>query len=90
MRLSDATEFDFAPLDAVAAPAAPFPAVDGAAQAAMVLAAAQAEADEIRAAAHAEGLAAGRDEALAALAPAAAALDEAALQVRPGAPAAAQ
>jgi flagellar assembly protein FliH len=81
MRFSDATDFDFAPLEASTA-ATPRPPADPAAEAAMVLTAAQGEADGIRAAAHAEGLAAGRDEALAALAPAAGALDEAAEQVR--------
>jgi len=81
MRFSDATDFDFAPLEGFAA-AAPRPPGDPAAEAAMLLTAAQAEADGIRAAAHAEGLAAGRDEALAALAPAASALDDAAQQVR--------
>jgi DNA-binding CsgD family transcriptional regulator len=81
MRFSDATDFDFAPLEASTA-ATPRPQADPAAEAAMVLTAAQGEADGIRAAAHAEGLAAGRDEALAALAPAAGALDEAAEQVR--------
>ena len=80
MAFTDATEFDFAPLDFDQAPTRT--ASDPAAEAAMVLTAAQAEADAIRAAAYADGAAAGRDEALAALAPAASALDEAARQVR--------
>ena len=49
--------------------------------AAAAIAAAQSEADTIRAMAHAEGLAAGREEALAALAPAAGALEGAARAV---------
>jgi flagellar assembly protein FliH len=72
-----ATEFDFAPL------AAPVPVVaPDAEDAAGVLDSAHAEADAIRALAHAEGLAAGREAALAALGPAAAALEEGARAVR--------
>jgi len=83
MRFSDATDFDFAPLDTPrvilpATSAAPDPAAD----AAMVLAAAEGEAEGIREGARAEGFAAGRDDALAALAPAASALDLAAEELR--------
>jgi flagellar biosynthesis/type III secretory pathway protein FliH len=67
-----ALDFDFAPLEPAADAAAPVAATD----AADVLAAAHAEADAIRALAHAEGLAAGREAALAELQPAAAALEE--------------
>jgi len=67
-----AFEFDFAPLEPPVAATATVDAVD----AADVLAAAHAEADAIRALAHAEGLAAGREAALAELQPAAAALEE--------------
>jgi flagellar assembly protein FliH len=70
-----ALDFDFAPLEPAAAPAAPF---DAAGDAAAVLASAHTEADAIRALAHAEGRAAGREAALAELQPAAAALEEAA------------
>jgi flagellar assembly protein FliH len=77
-----ATEFDFAPL--AAAPVAVVghdrdTAVEAAAGA---LASAHAEAGAIRALAHAEGLAAGREAALAELAPAAAALEEGARALR--------
>ncbi|MGI8780593.1 MAG: FliH/SctL family protein [Solirubrobacteraceae bacterium] len=71
-------EFDFAPLEAPVALATPS---DPAAGAADQMATARAEAGMIRATAHAEGLAAGREEALAALAPAAAALEDAARAV---------
>ena len=87
-----ATDFDFTPFEAFqAAPARPVaPGADPAAGSAMLLAAARAEAEQIRAAAHAEGLAAGRAEALAAAAPAAAALQEAAEELRAGAAVAAE
>jgi flagellar assembly protein FliH len=75
-----ATEFDFAPLEP--APVAVAALAHEGDAAADVLASAYAEADAIRALAHAEGLAAGRDAALAELAPAAAALDEAARALR--------
>jgi flagellar assembly protein FliH len=67
-----ALDFDFAPLAPPAAVADP-PAATAAAG--DVLAAARAEADAIRALAHAEGLATGREAALAELQPAAAALE---------------
>ena len=70
-------EFDFAPLEAPVALATP----SDPAAAADQMATARAEAGMIRATAHAEGLAAGREEALAALAPAAAALEDAARAV---------
>jgi flagellar biosynthesis/type III secretory pathway protein FliH len=73
-----AFEFDFAPLES---PVALVTHGDAGAAAAGLMAAARAEADVIRASAYAEGLAAGREEALAALAPAAAALEEAARAV---------
>ena len=86
-----ATEFDFAPLEpAPVAVAAPVHEGDAAAEAAGVLASAYAEADAIRALAHAEGLATGRDAALAELAPAAAALDAAAGALRDASAAAAE
>jgi len=66
--------FDFAPLQAPV----PQPAVDTDA----LVAAAHLEAEAIRAAAREEGFAAGRAEVLAGLAPALAALDEAALEAR--------
>jgi flagellar assembly protein FliH len=77
-----ATEFDFAPL--AAAPVAVVghdrdSAVEAAAGA---LASAHAEAGAIRALAHAEGLAAGREAAVAELGPAAAALEEGARALR--------
>ncbi len=72
-------DFDFAPLESPALVVSHGGPVDGAAAA---LAAARAEADTIRAMAHAEGLAAGREEALAALAPAATALESAARAVQ--------
>jgi flagellar assembly protein FliH len=77
-----ATEFDFAPL--AAAPVAVVghdrdTAVEAAAGA---LASAHAEAGAIRALAHAEGLAAGREAGVAELAPAAAALEEGARALR--------
>jgi flagellar biosynthesis/type III secretory pathway protein FliH len=68
-------EFDFAPLTPPA-PAAP-PEDVGA-----IVAAAHAEAAAIREAAYAEGLAAGREEALAAVTPALAALDQAVAEAR--------
>jgi flagellar assembly protein FliH len=71
-----AAEFDFAPLQA---PVATVPAAN---EAPSALADAQAEADAIRALAHAEGLAAGREAALAELTPAAAALEQAARALR--------
>jgi len=72
-------DFDFAPLEA---PASVVPhAADGSADASSVLASAHAEADAIRAMAHAEGVASGREEALASLAPAAGALEAAARAV---------
>jgi flagellar assembly protein FliH len=70
-----ALDFDFAPL---APPVLPADHTDAAAGAADVLASARAEADAIRALAYAEGLAGGREAALAELQPAAAALEEAA------------
>ena len=72
-----ATEFDFAPLAAPVAVVAP----DRDA-AAVVLDSAHAQADAIRTLAHAEGLAAGREAALAELAPAASALEEGARALR--------
>jgi flagellar assembly protein FliH len=75
-----ATEFDFAPLAPVAVVGHDGDtAVEAAAGA---LASAHAEAGAIRALAHAEGLAAGREAALAELAPAAAALEEGARALR--------
>ncbi|HTE61798.1 MAG TPA: FliH/SctL family protein [Solirubrobacteraceae bacterium] len=77
------TDFDFAPLEpSPVAVAALTHEGDAAAEAAGVLASAYAEADAIRALAHVEGLATGRDAALAELAPAAAALDAAARALR--------
>jgi flagellar assembly protein FliH len=75
-----ATEFDFAPLE----PAAPVAVMadDAADETVGVLASAHAEADAIRALAHAEGLAAGRDQALAELTPAATALEQAGRALR--------
>jgi flagellar biosynthesis/type III secretory pathway protein FliH len=87
MRFTDATDFDFAPLESAAVVV---PSGDPQAEAAMLLAAAGAEAAELRANAHAEGLAAGRAEALAAVSPAAAALEQAAGAVRAEAEAAAE
>jgi flagellar assembly protein FliH len=74
-----ALDFDFAPLEVPAAPRAP---ADAGADAVAALASAHAEADAIRAMAHAEGLAAGREAALAELQPAAAALEEGARLAR--------
>jgi flagellar assembly protein FliH len=74
-----ALDFDFAPL---AAPATVADPVAATADAADVLASAHAEADAIRALAHAEGLAAGREAALAELQPAAAALEEGARRLQ--------
>jgi flagellar assembly protein FliH len=74
-----ATEFDFAPLAAPVTVHEPGAAVTDA----------HAEADAIRALAHAEGLAAGREAAAAELAPAAAALEEAARAMRDAAAASA-
>jgi flagellar assembly protein FliH len=75
-----ATEFDFAPLEPP--PSAPVAAGYAGNDATGVLESAHAEADAIRAMAHAEGLAAGREAALAELAPAAAALEEGARALR--------
>jgi flagellar biosynthesis/type III secretory pathway protein FliH len=75
-----ALDFDFAPLAAPAAP--PEPGAAAVSDVADVLASAHAEADAIRALAHAEGLAAGREEALAQLPPAAAALEDGARLLR--------
>ena len=69
-------DFDFAPLAAPAAP--PEPGAAAVSDVSDVLASAHAEGDAIRAMAHAEGLAAGREAALAELGPAASALEEAA------------
>ena len=74
-----ALDFDFAPLEPPVAPADP---VAGTTDAADVLASAHVEADAIRALAHAEGLAAGREAALAELQPAAAALEEGARRLQ--------
>jgi len=70
-----ALDFDFTPLEPPAVPADPGTRISDVTD---VLAAAQAEADTLRALAHAEGLATGREAALAELQPAAAALEEAA------------
>jgi flagellar assembly protein FliH len=75
------TEFDFAPLEALAPVTYGAPG-GGPDAAAATVAHAEADATAIRAAAHAEGLAAGREAALAELAPAAAALEEAAGALR--------
>jgi flagellar assembly protein FliH len=69
-----ALDFDFAPLEPAAVVATD--AANATAAAADVLTSAHAEADAIRALAHAEGLAAGREAALAELIPAASALEE--------------
>jgi flagellar assembly protein FliH len=66
-----ATEFDFAPL------ASPVAVTARADESPGALAAAHAEADAIRALAHAEGLAAGREAAVAEVVPAATALEQA-------------
>jgi len=81
-------EFDFAPLEASAYTVGH--AHDPVAEAAAVLEAARTEADTIRAMAHAEGLAAAREAAMAELVPAAAALEHAAEAVRADAAAAAE
>jgi flagellar assembly protein FliH len=78
--------FDFAQLEA---PVGVTPAADPELAAAELLSAARREADAIRALAHAEGLAGGREDALAELEPAAAALDRAAAALREEAVAAA-
>jgi len=83
----DTMDFDFAPLEPSAVT---FAHGDPAAEAAAVLDAAHAEAGAIRAMAHAEGLAAGREAALAELVPAATALEHAAEAVREQAAAATQ
>ena len=80
-------DFDFAPLEPSAVTVSHG---DPAAEAAGVLASAHAEAGAIRAMAHAEGLAAGREAALAELVPAATALEHAAEAVREHAAAATQ
>jgi flagellar biosynthesis/type III secretory pathway protein FliH len=77
--MSGSFEFDFAPLETSVALVTD---ADPAVAAAEVLATARAEADVIRAAAHAEGLANGREQASAELAPAAAALEQGARAVR--------
>jgi flagellar biosynthesis/type III secretory pathway protein FliH len=74
-----ALDFDFAPLALPAAVADPAVATAAAGD---VLAAARMEADAIRALAHAEGLAAGREAALAELQPAAAALEDGARRLQ--------
>jgi len=81
-------DFDFHELEATAH--AVGRAHDPAAEAAAALEAARTEADTIRAMAHAEGLAAGREAAMAELVPAAAALEHAAEAVRADAAAAAE
>jgi len=81
-------EFDFAPLEASAYTVGH--GHDPAAEAAAALESARMEADTIRAMAHAEGLAAGREAAMAELVPAAAALEHAAEAVRADAAAAAE
>jgi flagellar assembly protein FliH len=73
-----AVEFDFMALDPLAPPPPPVSEADAVMDA---LAAAHAEAEQIRATAQAEGFAAGRAEALAALEPALAALQQAAADV---------
>jgi flagellar biosynthesis/type III secretory pathway protein FliH len=85
--MSGSFEFDFAPLES---PVALVTDADPAVEAAQVLATARAEADVIRATAHAEGLAAGREQARAELAPAASALEQAATAVRADAAATAE
>jgi flagellar assembly protein FliH len=85
--MSASFEFDFAPLEtSVALVTDDDPAV----AAAELLTTARAEADVIRATAHAEGFANGREQALAELAPAASALEQAARAVREDAEAGAQ
>jgi len=81
-------DFDFAPLEPSAITVGRGHA-DPVAEAAAVLEAARTEADTIRAMAHAEGLATGREAAMAELVPAAAALEQAAAAVRADAAAAA-
>jgi flagellar biosynthesis/type III secretory pathway protein FliH len=81
-----ALEFDFAPLEAPDGLVANSSREDEAAE---LLAAARREAGAIRSLAHAEGLAAGREQALAELEPAAAALVQAAAEAREQAQAAA-
>jgi flagellar biosynthesis/type III secretory pathway protein FliH len=83
----DSLDFDFAPLQASAYTVGL--GHDPVAEAASVLDSARTEADTIRAMAHAEGLAAGREAAMAELVPAAAALEQAAEAVRADAAAAA-
>jgi flagellar assembly protein FliH len=78
---ADAAEFDFAPLEA---PAGMLASNDPDVEAIALLAGARREADVIRAIAHAEGLAGGRDEARSELEPAAAALAQAAAAVNAG------
>jgi flagellar assembly protein FliH len=85
---TDSVEFAFAALEPPAGLTARSDDPDAAAAA--LLASARKEADAIRAFAHAEGLAGGREEALAALEPAAAALAQAATALREDAHAAAE
>jgi len=73
-----AVEFDFTALEELAPPPTPVSEAEAVMDA---MAAAQAEAEQLRAAAQAEGFAAGRAEALAALEPALAALQQAAADV---------
>jgi flagellar biosynthesis/type III secretory pathway protein FliH len=73
-----AVEFDFAALEELPPIATPVSEAEAVMD---TLAAAQAEAEELKAAAHAEGFAAGRAEALAALEPALLALQQAAADV---------
>jgi flagellar biosynthesis/type III secretory pathway protein FliH len=84
--MTGSVEFDFAPLESAVGIVTQR---DPAAAAAEVLAGARTEADVIRATAHAEGLAMGREQALAELAPAATALEQGARAVREHAEAAA-
>jgi flagellar biosynthesis/type III secretory pathway protein FliH len=77
--MSAISEFDFEALEPVAPPVVP---ADEAAAVMDVLAEAQAEADALREAARAEGFAAGRAEAVAALEPALTALADATHEVR--------
>jgi flagellar assembly protein FliH len=73
------TEFSFEALEAPVMPVAPAPSADGSGPDAVLaaLAEAEAQADAMRVAARAEGLREGREEALAALAPALEALNQA-------------
>lgn len=78
--MGEVAEFDFEALEAVAP--APPPVAPSAEDVMDILAAARAEADEVRAAARAEGFAAGHAEALASLEPALASLSGAAEELR--------